>query len=693
MSEKVPISIVMLTLNEEHNLVDVLDNVQPWAEDVFIVDSLSTDRTVDIALERGVKIVQREFTNFGDQWNWALENLPIASLWTMKLDPDERLPEALKSEIAALLAGEPDRIAYALKRRLWFMGRPMRQQQWVTRLWRHGQVRFSDVLVNEHPIVTDADLGRLRGTLEHLDSPALHHWFDKQNQYTTMRAIEMARGCGFAAAPRLRGSGLERRMFAKQVFFSLPGRHLLHRLYLLLVRGAILDGSVGWDWAMMRTAVYRWAEMKGREIRTTGHVPEVPQMRHGEPDPRVTRSPLQAEARRRAARPPRAAASILPPRRLKVAVNAVPLDQGGGLVVLLGLLEGWRDTAAPLHLTLYASRRAVIDAIRDRFPGVRVEPFAEGMPSAQHFFLQQTRLASAIDRTGADVVLSTNMAVRGCHLPQVVHHQNLKRFQHRQVLPQLRANGVAEAVKDVAARAALRSATANVFISHYLRQAAEQIAAGTHDRNAVVPNGVSEALIRQTIDHPPHDGASRHLIALQSPSPHKDNPTLLRAFAKVIGWQPDEPWELTIAGVNMEQWFGSLAAELGVADRVHFPGYLNHEQLDPLFRRSLCLVFPSRLEGFGNPPLEAMARGCPTVASDCTAIPEVVGDAGVLVPPGDVEGFARPVIRLATDAAFREDLIRRGLERVRGFTWQASAQRLCEILYTAAGRGVTEAAA
>ena len=98
----------MLTLNEEYNLPGAIESVKDWAEEMFIVDSCSTDRTVDIALEHGVQIVQRPFTNFGDQWNFALERLPIKTPWTMKLDPDERVTPELIDEMRELFEGKPD---------------------------------------------------------------------------------------------------------------------------------------------------------------------------------------------------------------------------------------------------------------------------------------------------------------------------------------------------------------------------------------------------------------------------------------------------------------------------------------------------------------------------------------------------------------------------------------------------------
>ena len=95
-----PLAVIMITLNEEYHLKEAIENVKPWASEIFILDSCSTDRTVDIALDQGVNIAQRRFTNFGDQWNFAIENFPVSVPWTMKLDPDERVTPELVEEMA-----------------------------------------------------------------------------------------------------------------------------------------------------------------------------------------------------------------------------------------------------------------------------------------------------------------------------------------------------------------------------------------------------------------------------------------------------------------------------------------------------------------------------------------------------------------------------------------------------------------
>jgi len=682
---KAPVTAVLLTLNEESNLGALLDHILPWVQQVFIVDSLSTDRTVDIALERGAQVVQRPFTDFGDQWNWALEHLPIDTPWTMKLDPDERFTPQLRDEIQRELAKDPACNSYAFRRRLWFMGQPMRQFQWVLRIWRTGHCHFSDVLVNEHPIVEGA-VCQLQHFLEHLDSPTLYHWFEKQNHYSTMRAIELAQGSGYATEPRFRGNQLQRRMFYKKLFFKLPFRHVLMWWYLALGRGALLDGHVGRAWVFMRVNVYRWAELKAQEMRQVGKIPAPPQRSRGEFDPRVVDSKLQRSVT--LDRTNKATSQVHPAKRtktrLRVAVNAVSLAPGGGLVVLLGYLHGWREMGHPFELDIYASRPVVMNLLRNHFPETRVLPFAAEMDSVRHFTLQQLTLGRRIDEAGSDVVLATNSLVVRCKTAQVVLQQNRKRFMTGFTLKQLRTGGLGEAVKDLAARQALRHSISNAFISGYLLEQAQRIVPESRMRNHVVYNALTSEQIKRS-NTPNHETINNaQIVAIQSPAEHKDNPTLFRMLARLIEMRPDAPWRLKLASDGDWSAHKKLTDRLGISDRIEYLGYLNQEQLAPLLRRSLCLVFTSKLEGFGLPPLEAMANRCPAVAADCSALPEVFGDAGLLVTVGDHEAFAQAVLRISDDPELRQQLVERGVERAKQFSWFESARRMADLLENAA---------
>jgi glycosyltransferase involved in cell wall biosynthesis len=278
-----PISVVMISLNEAHNMPDVLANLKGWAEKVFLVDSYSDDDTVEIALANGVHVVQRTFRDFGDQWNYAVSQLPIETPWTMKLDPDERLTDALKSSIAEAISGnEAD--GFSFDRRLWFMGEPMPVRQEILRIWRTGTCRFSDAIVNERPRVSGTTR-KIMGEMEHHDSPNLHHWFEKQNRYMTAEAMTQHQGLNMAAKPSLVGSSIERRMWLKKHFSWFPGRYALLFLYHALWLGAWRAGRVGWIWSRLRTEVYRSLEFKAWEMKKTGRAYQLIPTGHGAPHP------------------------------------------------------------------------------------------------------------------------------------------------------------------------------------------------------------------------------------------------------------------------------------------------------------------------------------------------------------------------------------------------------------------------
>ena len=279
-------AVMMISLNEAHNMEAVLQNLSGWAQQVFLVDSCSADDTVSIALRYGVHVVQRRFKGFGNQWNFALNELPVTALWTMKLDPDERLTDELKREIEVAVKSQPN-VAYRLPIRLYFMGAKLPTVLRLTRLWRTGTARFSDVNANEHAHCDEPE-EELSAEIMHLDSPDLDHWLTKQNRYTTAEAISQFEGRALAFPPRFFGSALERRMWFKRNFWKVPGRYEILFLYHLLVVGAWRAGRVGWIWARLRTEVYRLWEYKRFEMDRLGRVPVKIPAHPGEADPRVS---------------------------------------------------------------------------------------------------------------------------------------------------------------------------------------------------------------------------------------------------------------------------------------------------------------------------------------------------------------------------------------------------------------------
>ena len=256
-----PVAVVLITLNEAHHMEEVMENLSGFASEVYVLDSFSTDETVAIARRYGAHVVQREFTDFADQWNYALSKLPIRAPWTMKMDPDERLSGTLKESLrAAFEADKADAMTVDIQ--LAFLGKLLPVRICMLRVWRTGTCRF-DGKINEHA-VTEADPVHVRGVVEHWDSPDLAHWFAKQNRYSTAEAKRAI------ASPSVRTPSEKQRplrAFLKRNWSRIPFRYFLLHVYHLWKVQPWRSGRTGLIWARLRTDVYRWQEFKAYEMR------------------------------------------------------------------------------------------------------------------------------------------------------------------------------------------------------------------------------------------------------------------------------------------------------------------------------------------------------------------------------------------------------------------------------------------
>jgi glycosyltransferase involved in cell wall biosynthesis len=298
------LSVIILTFNEEANLAAALDSVKGWAAEVFVVDSYSTDGTVEIALARaadGVRVVQHGFENYSEQWNWALSRLPISQPWVLKLDADERATEAFRREVDSRLFtnGEPEENAFIVHWRLIFMGRWLKwgglYPNGNLRLWRHGKGRFGRRDVNEHLLV-DGKIGGIAAPIDHHDYKSLGHWIDRHNRYAAMEARALLAGnMTGQTEPRLFGRPEQRRMWLRKLYYRLPGRPLLYFLYRYFLRLGILDGVKGFRYAFLHASFLYWIDLKRAEYRDTGELPVVLWPPRGEPHPIVADSELQRQ--------------------------------------------------------------------------------------------------------------------------------------------------------------------------------------------------------------------------------------------------------------------------------------------------------------------------------------------------------------------------------------------------------------
>jgi glycosyltransferase involved in cell wall biosynthesis len=174
----------------------------------------------------------------------------------------------------------------------------------------------------------------------------------------------------------------------------------------------------------------------------------------------------------------------------------------------------------------------------------------------------------------------------------------------------------------------------------------------------------------------------RFILGLGTLQPRKNFEGLVRAFAELLhagGHRPEiADLYLVIAGGQgwMSEGIYDAVTRAGVEERVRFAGFVRDEDLPALYSLAAAFAFPSRYEGFGLPVLESMACGTPVVCADNSSLPEVVGEAALMVDAGDVDSLAGSLAQLLGDRPMRDRLINAGLERVPQFTWQTAARTL-----------------
>jgi len=279
-AKRPPISVLILTRNEERDLPGCLDSVA-WCDDVHVFDSLSTDRTVEIAGARGARVTTRAFDGYASQRNAALHGLAFEHPWVLTLDADERAPPALARELAEFTERAPDHVAACRMRRRDFLGdrwlRHCQLSPYYLRLVRPERVHYERE-VNE-VLVVDGAIHDLREPFDHYPfSKGIHHWLDKHNVYSTMEAqyvLENHRGgTRFSITGAFFARDFnERRRHQKELFYRLPFRPAIKFLYLYVWRRGFLDGAAGFTFAMLQ-AIYEYLiVLKTRELARSRRVP------------------------------------------------------------------------------------------------------------------------------------------------------------------------------------------------------------------------------------------------------------------------------------------------------------------------------------------------------------------------------------------------------------------------------------
>ncbi len=266
---KLPVSVLIPAKNEEENLPACLESVAR-ADEVFVVDSQSEDRSIEISESYGANVVQ---FHFNGRWpkkkNWSLDNLPFSNDWVLIVDCDERITPELWDEIAEVIQGDQD--GYYLNRKVFFLGKWIRHggkyPDWNLRLFRHKLGRYEnlnteeirntgDNEVHEHVVVETGKVGYLKEDMLHIDFRDLYHWLARHNRYSNWEArvyynLLTGMGDGGTIGANLFGDSVQRKRFLKKIWVRLPFKPLLRFVLFYIIRLGFLDGYPGYIYARL----------------------------------------------------------------------------------------------------------------------------------------------------------------------------------------------------------------------------------------------------------------------------------------------------------------------------------------------------------------------------------------------------------------------------------------------------------
>jgi glycosyltransferase involved in cell wall biosynthesis len=272
-----PISVLVLTHNEAQNIGECIASI-PWRGDLHVLDSGSSDTTIEIARDLGAKISVRPFDDYARQRNAGL-GLPFENQWIVMLDADERMTESLALEIETVISqADLDLDMLLVRRRDHFMGRWLKRASgyptWFARVVKRGHVRVERA-VNERYVA----IGKTAYLEHHLDhypfQKGVGWWFDRHNRYSeTEAALLLGSEGNLRWRDLLSSDAIGRRAALKALAYRTPARPFLIFLYLYVIRGGFLDGTPGYTFASMRMAYEIMIDAKRRSAkaeRSPGH--------------------------------------------------------------------------------------------------------------------------------------------------------------------------------------------------------------------------------------------------------------------------------------------------------------------------------------------------------------------------------------------------------------------------------------
>ena len=264
---------VVLTFNCASVIRETLSQALKVTQHVFVVDSFSTDSTCAMSRELGCEVVQRKFSNYAEQRNWAISQVVERCEWQLHLDADEVLDDIAIQAVCRAMAGNKTS-AYLLKRRDYFMGQQLRfsgLSPWHLRLFPSGRGQCEDRLYDQH-FLSDLPVARLPGLMHDKNAQTLSEWVARHNRWSDLESEQIGQQVSSGELkPALLGDPRKRTRLLKGIYYTMPGglRSLLYFFYRYVVRGGFLDGKIGFYFAVFQALWFRTlVDAKAFEKRT-----------------------------------------------------------------------------------------------------------------------------------------------------------------------------------------------------------------------------------------------------------------------------------------------------------------------------------------------------------------------------------------------------------------------------------------
>lgn len=385
-------------------------------------------------------------------------------------------------------------------------------------------------------------------------------------------------------------------------------------------------------------------------------------------------------------RPSALASSVSSSAPLRIAIDAHAIGTGlaGNESYVANLIEALAEIDTHNRYTLYVTKREAMERYGGRWPHVSVRLTQPHTPLVRI----PLTLVAELRRRPVDLlhVQYTAPPLAPCPVVATIHDLS---FEH---LPQTFKRRSRMQLRLTVRRTA-RGAAHVITSSDYSRRDIVQTYGIPLERTTVTPLAASTHFARVADEREvrrvreSHGITDDYVLAVGSIQPRKNLVRLIAAYAELRraragGRVP----RLVLVGKRAWLYRETLdaVAQHGLHNFVTFTGYVSERDLPALYTGALCFVYPSYFEGFGLPPLEAMQCGAPVIAGNLTSLPEVMGDAGVLVDPFDERAIAGAMARMIDDADLRAELSRRGLERARLFDWRMTARLTLDVYERAA---------